>query len=58
MSRLNQLKLGLASIGLIVWGYGARIGHNGLQWIGIGFLCAAAVLRFVKRQKEKPPEVD
>ena len=58
MSRLNQLKLGLALIGLIIWGYGARIDHNGLQWTGIGFLCAAVVLRFVKRQQEKPPEAD
>jgi hypothetical protein len=58
VSRLNQLKLGLALIGLIVWGYGARIDHNGLQWAGIGFLAAAAVLRFMKRRDEKPPEVD
>jgi hypothetical protein len=58
VSRLNQLKLGLALIGLIIWGYGARIGHSGLQWIGIGFLAAAVVLRFMKRQEQKPPEAD
>jgi hypothetical protein len=58
MSRVNQIKLGLALIGLITWGYGARIDHNGLQWTGIGFLAAAAVLRFVKRGEAKPPERD
>ena len=58
MSRLNQLKLGLALVGLVVWGYGARVDHSGLQWAGIGFLAAAAVLRFVKRDTPKPPHAD
>jgi hypothetical protein len=47
MSGLTQLKLGLALIGLILWGYGARAEVEWLRWVGIGFLAASAVLRFV-----------
>ena len=44
-------------VGLILWGYGVRAEHTGLQWTGIAFLAAAAVLRFVKRDG-KSPEAD
>ena len=47
MSGLTQAKLGLAVAGLILWGYGARVDVNWLRWVGIGFLAAAAILRFV-----------
>jgi hypothetical protein len=54
VSRLNQLKLGLAMVGLILWGYGVRAEHTGLQWMGIAFLALAAVLRFAKRGGQRP----
>jgi hypothetical protein len=47
MSGLTQAKLGLAVAGLILWGYGARVDVEWLRWTGIGFLAAAAILRFV-----------
>ena len=47
MSGLTQAKLGLALAGLILFGYGARSDIEWLRWVGIGFLAAAAVLRFV-----------
>ncbi|HEY7234159.1 MAG TPA: hypothetical protein VH539_08405 [Gemmatimonadaceae bacterium] len=47
MSGLTQAKLGLAVAGLILWGYGARVDVEWLRWAGIGFLAAAAILRFV-----------
>lgn len=47
MSPLTQLKLGLALIGLLLFGYGVRADENRMRWLGIGFLAAAAVLRFV-----------
>jgi hypothetical protein len=49
VSGLTQVKLGLAAIGLILWGYGYRVDDARLRLIGIGFLAAAAILRFVKR---------
>lgn len=47
MSGLTQAKLGLALAGLILWGYGARVDIEWLRWVGIGFLAAAAILRFI-----------
>lgn len=47
MSALTQLKLGLACIGLVLFGYGIRADAERMRWIGIAFLAAAAVLRFV-----------
>ena len=55
MSRLTQLKLGLALIGMILWGAGYRVDDARLRWIGIGFLAAAAALRFVRRDSGTGP---
>ena len=57
MTAISQLKLGLALIGLILFGYGMRADDARLRWMGIGFLAAAAVLRFVKprRPPDEPP---
>ena len=52
MSALSQLKLGLALIGLILFGYGMRVDDMTLRWIGVGFLAAATVLRFVKPKRQ------
>ncbi len=43
---LTVAKIGLAVIGLITFGYGVRVDHETLRWIGIVFLAAAAALRF------------
>jgi hypothetical protein len=53
MSALTQLKLGLVVIGLILFGYGLRVDHERLRWIGIAFLAAAAALRFVRPRGSK-----
>jgi hypothetical protein len=50
VTALTQLKLGLAVVGLILWGYGVRVEESWLRWTGIGFLAAAAVLRFWRRR--------
>jgi hypothetical protein len=52
IKRRTEIQLALAAIGLVVWGYGARVDDRRLQWIGIAFFAAATVLRFFKR----PPE--
>jgi protein-S-isoprenylcysteine O-methyltransferase Ste14 len=46
MTALSHLKLGLALVGLALWGYGIRGESEWLRWTGIAFLAAAAVLRF------------
>ena len=59
MSALSQLKLGLALIGLILFGYGMRVDDNRLRWMGIGFLAAATILRFFRKRRppDQPPGV-
>jgi hypothetical protein len=55
MSSLTKLKLGLTIIGLILFGYGARMDDGRIRLVGIGFVAAAALLRFVK-PKPTPPD--
>lgn len=56
MTNLTKLQLGLAIIGLILFGYGARVDEVRLRWIGIGFVALASALRFLKprRQPDAP----
>lgn len=55
MSPLTKLKLGLALIGLILFGYGARMDIAHIRVVGIAFVAAAWLLRFVK-PRPTPPE--
>lgn len=59
-SWLTQLKLGLAIVGVILWGYGARVDVEWLRWSGIGFLAASVVVRILFRRfshsDDAPPD--
>ena len=35
MSRFSQIRLALAAIGLLVWGYGYRVDDANLRWAGV-----------------------
>jgi len=48
---LSHVKLALAVAGIILFGYGIRADDPRLRWAGIGFLAAAAILRFVGRKR-------
>lgn len=48
MSVVTRVKLALAVAGLVVFGAGVRFDDRRLRWIGIGFVAAAWLLRFVK----------
>lgn len=48
MSRLTQLKIVLALVGLVLFGAGVRFGDTRLRMGGIGFVAAAWLLRFVR----------
>jgi len=58
VTRFTQLKLAIALVGLIVWGYGQRVEDALLRWIGIAFLAVAVILRFLPRRlrREDYPE--
>jgi hypothetical protein len=50
MGTRTLAQLALLLIGLIVWGYGARVDSERLTLIGIAFFAAAFVLRFFKKK--------
>ena len=50
MSRYLLLKLALAAIGVILFGYGMSANDATLRWIGIGFLAASVLTRFLPKR--------
>lgn len=52
MSPLTVVKIALAVVGLLVFGYGIRVESAAIRWAGIAFVAVAAALRFVK---PRPP---
>lgn len=52
IKRRTEIQLALAAIGLVVWGYGARVDERRFQWTGIAFFAAATALRFFKKRPD------
>jgi hypothetical protein len=46
-----QVRLALFGIGIVIWGYGIAAEDATIRWIGIGFLLASLVLRFVNKNR-------
>jgi hypothetical protein len=55
---LLQIRLGLALIGVALFGYGIRVNDDRLRWIGIGFLAASALIRSWRRRPPPPTRED
>ncbi len=53
LSPITLAKLALAIIGLITFGWGVRVDHEPLRWIGIAFLAGAFLLRFLPGGRTK-----
>lgn len=49
MSRLALIKLVLAGVGIVIWGYGTRIGSAHLRLAGMGMLVVAVAFRLLPR---------
>ena len=49
----TMIQLALLVIGVIVWGYGARIDEPRFTWIGIAFFAAAVVLRLLRSRIDR-----
>jgi hypothetical protein len=47
---LTGAKLALAAVGVLIWAYGLRGDDPGLRWVGIAFLAAAFLARFLTRR--------
>ena len=54
MTPLTAVKIALALAGLLVFAYGIRIDSGTVRWVGIAFVAAAAVLRFVRARSGDP----
>lgn len=50
MSPLTVAKISLVVAGVAVFGYGVRVDSPAARWAGIGFVAAAALLRFVRAE--------
>lgn len=50
LGSLTAAKVALATIGLVVWGYGFRVDSAEIRWVGIAFLAGAVVMRLMGRR--------
>ena len=50
MTRYLQIKLALAVIGLIMLIWGIRANDTFVRWIGMGFLAASILMRFLPKR--------
>lgn len=53
MKPIDRAKLVFALLGVAIWGYGLRIEERNLQWLGIGVIAIAFIIRFLP--KGQPP---
>ncbi len=51
MNNLTTVKLALAAVAVILFAAGIRMDSTALRWTAIGFLVAAFLLRFVKKDR-------
>jgi hypothetical protein len=47
-NNLTRVKLALALMGAIVFGYGMRVDSENVRWGGVALLACAFLLRFVR----------
>jgi hypothetical protein len=50
VTRLMQIRLWLAGIGIAIWGYGYAVDDANVRWVGIGFLAVSVALRFYPKR--------
>ena len=50
--KLTGAKMAFAVVGLLIWAYGLRTDDTALRWLGIVFLLAAFLLRFLRRWRQ------
>ena len=53
MKTLDLLKVVLVLVALAIWAYGARTGRSVLMLVGIVFMVAAFLLRFIGRANRR-----
>jgi len=56
MDRVTVLKLAFALAGIGIFAWGVRTEDNVVRWVGIAFVVAAFLLRFVKKRQDSESE--
>lgn len=51
MKPLDMLKVVLVLVALVIWAYGIRVNQNAAMLVGVLFVLAAFLLRFVPKGK-------
>jgi hypothetical protein len=47
-------RVAIGAVGILIWAYGARVDDATIRLVGIAFLVAALLLRFVGRGRRTP----
>jgi hypothetical protein len=50
MTTVTWVKLLFSTIGLGIWFYGVQVANRRLQWLGIGVVVVAFLLRFLPKE--------
>ena len=58
MTDLTRVKLGLTLVGVVVFGAGIKFDSGRFRIIGIAFVAAAWLLRFVRRDRQEPAKAE
>lgn len=56
MERLTAMRIGIAAVGVAVWGYGYVSDNGGVRIAGIIILAIALVLRLLRRRPSSAPD--
>ena len=53
MTRFQHVRVAVAAIGIIVWGYGLRSDDDRVRLVGIAVLAISLILRFVPKRLQQ-----
>ena len=56
MTDVTKLKLGMALIGVAIFGAGINLENGRVRAIGIAFVAVAWLLRFVRQSRDEPED--
>ena len=59
MNKLTAMRLLVAALAIVIWGYGLKVDDANYRIVGMALLAAALILRFAKRFiRRVPPAKD
>ncbi len=52
---IQTMRLAIAVVGMMVWGYAYRVENDRVRWVGIAMLAVSVLMRFIPRRKPTSP---